>query len=736
MFEQVNQRILLVLPPFVQLNTAYPATTYLNGFLKARGFESHQTDLSIEVILSLFSSAGLTRLFQRVAQQEQPLSDNSQRIFNLKEVYVETIDAVISFLQNENPTLAHRIASRHYLPEAARFAQTDDLDWAFGTMGIHDKARHLATLYLEDISDLIVDTVDPHFGVSRYAEKIAMAASSFDLLDEALQKPATFIDELMLELLEQKINEQNPTIVGFTVPFPGNLYSALRCGQWLKQQHPHIHRMMGGGYPNTELRSLSDSRVFEYTDFIILDDGERPLLHLIEHLNGQRTSEELTRTFVRHENNVVYRAGTNEADIHQNELGTPDFTGLPLKKYLSVIETANPMHSLWSDGRWNKLTLAHGCYWARCSFCDTSLDYIARYQPAAVGTICDRMQHIVDQTGESGFHFVDEAAPPALLKALALEIIRRRMNVTWWTNVRFEKSYTADLCLLLKESGCIAVSGGLEVATDRLLKLINKGVTVEQVSQVVNHFTQAGIMVHAYLMYGFPTQTAQETIDALETVRQLFEAGIVHSAFWHHFALTAHSPIGLNPEKFQVRKGAQPLGTFANNELECIDPKGTNHAAFGEGLRKSLFNYMHQIGFDFNLQQWFDFKIPKTTLPKNYIRNYLEAGSYAPLNPKAKCLWLGRSVTVQIFTKNKKGVQYEMAEVMVVTRKQNLKLGFEREAGLWLAETLNSLPNEAALLKTMGELETDFEAKVGSDFVLFWNSKNMQKLRQAGLLAL
>jgi hypothetical protein len=162
-------------------------------------------------------------LFKRVAQREQPLSDNSQRIFNLKEVYVETIDAVIAFLQNENPTLAHRIASRHYLPEAARFAQTDDLDWAFGTMGIHDKARHLATLYLEDISDLIVDTVDPHFGVSRYAEKIAMAASSFDLLNEALQKPPTFIDELILELFQKKIEEQNPTIMGFSVPFQRSL---------------------------------------------------------------------------------------------------------------------------------------------------------------------------------------------------------------------------------------------------------------------------------------------------------------------------------------------------------------------------------------------------------------------------------------------------------------------------------------------------------------------------------
>lgn len=62
---------------------------------------------------------------------------------------------------------------------------------------------------------------------------------------------------------------------------------------------------------------------------------------------------------------------------------------------------------------------------------------------------------------------------------------------------------------------------------------MEKGVTIAQVARVTDGFTQAGIMVHAYLMYGFPTQTTQETIDSLEVVRQLFQAGIVQSGYWH-----------------------------------------------------------------------------------------------------------------------------------------------------------------------------------------------------------
>lgn len=730
------QKILLISPPFVQLNTPYPATTYLKGYLNTLGVDCHQADLGIEVILELFSSNGLNRMFQQVIENKKELSENALRILRMQAVYVSTIDAVIQFLQNNNPTLAHRICSRNYLPEAARFAQTDELDWAFGNMGTHDKARHLATLFLEDLSDLIVEAVDPHFGFSRYAEHIAMAASSFDDLQQMLNQPDSFTDRILLRLLKEKIKKIQPTVVGFSVPFPGNLYSALKCGQWLKANYPHIKLIMGGGYPNTELRSLSDPSVFNFVDYITLDDGELPLHHLLEHFDGKRTLAELKRTFALNEGKVVYLNGSSDRDVAQRDAGTPDYSDLPLKKYLSVIETANPMHRLWSDGRWNKLTLAHGCYWGRCSFCDVSLDYIKRFEPNTAGLLCDRMEEMMAQTGETGFHFVDEAAPPALLKALALEIISRKLNVTWWTNIRFEKNFTSDLCYLLRESGCIAISGGLEVASDRLLSLINKGVSVTQVAKVVDHFTKTGIMVHAYLMYGFPTQTTQETIDSLEIVRQLFETRVIQSGFWHHFAMTAHSPVGLNPEKFQVKRAHSEIGTFANNELEIIETKGTDHARFGEGLRKSLFNYMHEIGFDFPLQKWFDFKIPKTTHPPDYIQKILSDESITPISPSARVVWLGYEPLISIFTKSKKGKTFENSELLFFLNQEQIHLQFTKNEGLWLNSMLVKLQLNNEKQINFEEISVDFEINIGDYFLLFWNSRNMQKLRSQGLLVL
>lgn len=727
--------VYLLTPPFTQLNTPYPATAYLKGFLNTRDISSFQADLGIEVTLALFSQQGLGSLFAQISAKEQAWSENAQRIVALQDDYIRTIDATIRFLQGKDPTLAHLICKRNFLPEASRFAQLDDLHWAFGSMGMQDKAKHLATMYLEDLSDLIQECVDPHFGFSRYAERLGRSANSFDELHDVLQQPFTFVDTLLTEILDRQIRELQPALVAISVPFPGNLYASFRCAQWIRKYFPQVKVAMGGGFPNTELRSLSDPRVFEFFDFITLDDGEAPVENLVQHVAGQRPQEELKRTFVLLNGVVTYIDNRACTDYKQGQVGTPDYSDLLLDQYISAIEVVNPMHSLWSDGRWNKLTMAHGCYWGKCTFCDISLPYIQHYEPLTAGLLCDRMEEIMAQTGQNGFHFVDEAAPPALMRALALEIIRRKLTVSWWTNIRFEKSFTRDLCLLLRESGCIAVSGGLEVASDRLLGLIQKGITVAQVARVNRHFTDAGIMVHAYLMYGFPTQTAQETIDSLEMVRQMFQAGILQSAFWHQFAMTAHSPVGLEPHKFGVHKETETIGTFANNDLVHTDPSGADHDNFSYGLKKSLLNYMHGACLDHPLHKWFDFKVPKTTIAPDYIEKALEEDAPGS-KPAAKVVWLGRDPAVETFTKSKKGNTWEMTSLTFQTRRESLNIKVDQQQGLWLASILPQLSADPAHTWTLQQVKEHYEASGLDDFELFWDNKPVNGLYRAGLLQL
>lgn len=622
-------RVLLLLAPLTQLNAPYPSIMQLAGALRRDGTEVFQADLSLALALRLFSKAGMEGVTQEL-KGKRSASVSVSHFLAENRRYVSCVDAVLRFLQGKDPTLAYRIVTREFLPEGPRFRALENeggesfsrTEQLFGALGVQDQAKYLASLFVDDLADVIRDGVDERFALSRYAEKIAASAASFDLLERELKASRTLVDRYLDELTFEVVSANKPDLVGVSAPFAGNVYGAFRIAQLIRERFPSVKTVLGGGYVNTELRKLSEKRVFDYFDFVALDDGEAPLGAIVEHLAGKRPAENLVRTFVRDQDRVVLHRGEEVTSCHSDV--APSYEGLPLADYFSLLEMPNPMHRLWSDGRWNKLALAHGCYWRKCSFCDLSLDYISRYDPADADVLVDHIEAIQRETGQSGFHFVDEAAPPALLKALAKKLIERDIQITWWGNLRFEKTFTPELTRLLARSGCIAVTGGLEVASDRLLKLMQKGVTIEQVARVTRAFADSGVMVHAYLMYGFPTETEQETVDSLEVVRQLFEMGCIQSAFWHRFSATVHSPVGRHPERYGIRITTDiSKARFALNDLEFEDPTGCDHEALGSGLQRAVYNYMQGAGLDLDVRFWFEGRVPKAKVARSRIKRAL-----------------------------------------------------------------------------------------------------------------
>ncbi|MEE9303976.1 MAG: radical SAM protein [Thiotrichaceae bacterium] len=623
-----------------QLNTPYPATAYITGFLREQGYDVAQRDLAIELLLTMLSRQGLSDIHQRIEERfadmdDADLPDSIYNFFTHYQTYLTRVEPTIRFLQGKDPSLALRVASRHFLPEGPKFSSLDEmeatvgdvLNYAFGDLGTQDKAKYIATLFIDDLVDIIHDGVDPYFEISRYGEKLAASNPSFDNLYDVLKGELTYSELGIRRLLDQYLADEQPDFIGITIPFPGNVLGAMQIGKYIKEIAPSISVAFGGGYVNTELRSLNDPRVFEFVDYISLDDGERPLLTLLEHLQGKRTVDELIRTFHINTNinnaEVVYTNNTTLADIRHKDIGTPTYDGLPIENYLSLCEMLNAMHRIWSDGRWNKLTIAHGCYWSKCSFCDVSLDYIGRYDEAGADLIIERIETLIAETGQTGFHFVDEAAPPKVLFAMAEKLIKRGITITWWGNIRFEKTFTPEKCQLLADSGCVAISGGLEVASDRLLALMQKGVTVQQVARVTKGFADAGILVHAYLMYGFPTQTKAETILSLEYVRQLMLNNCFQSAYWHRFSSTIHSPVGLHPEEYGITLNPPSNIQFASNDVDFIDPTNADHDMLGRGLKKALYNYMHGVGFEEPVDFWFEQDIELPDIETDFIEQSL-----------------------------------------------------------------------------------------------------------------
>ncbi|MFI3292088.1 MAG: B12-binding domain-containing radical SAM protein [Rikenellaceae bacterium] len=617
-------RFCLITPPFVQLNTPYPATTQLKAYLRQRGHDVLQCDIGIEVAERIFCREFLEGIFHQAFESER-LSPASQGVAMRKEEYLRSIDATWRFLRGDDPSLSTRIASRGFLPEGAQFkaVNDEDLEWAYGTTGTAERAKYIATLYIEDLAGFIAEVTNCDFSIIRYKEQIAMSAPTFDAIYNDLQQEPNIIERLTLDILNEKLTISSPDVVGFSIPFPGTLIMALRMAQQIKLSGAKMTIAMGGGYVNTELRTVSDPRLFEFIDFLLFDDGELPISTLAEHLTGKIERKDIVSAkYI--DNNIVTDSANWDNAIDFDTLPPADFSDLKFEKYISLVEFTNPMHRLWSDGKWNKMTLAHGCYHARCTFCDTNLDYIGRYSPAKASTVVDRMESIMAQTGVSGFHFTDEALPPKLLREISIIIIKRGLVVSFWGNIRFEKRFDLELCELLAKAGCIAVSGGLEVASPRILKLIEKGVTIEQAIESCTAFNNAGIMVHAYLMYGFPTQTEVEAIESLEIVRQMFEQGVVQSAFWHCYAMTVHSPTGCNPERYNSQITGSTHNPFANNGIEFTDHGSADWHTIGRGLKTATQNFMQGRGYDMPIKSWFGKRFKNPQIARNLVEKIID----------------------------------------------------------------------------------------------------------------
>lgn len=594
--------ILLIQPPLTQLNTPYPAITHLTGFLRSKGIDAQQADLGIELIDRLFTRHNLTKIFAK-AEERDKLPKSIRNILSNKNFYIDKVETVIAFLRGEKQSSSTLFARTDFWENMPRIEAEEELEYDYGVAGNYDRAKYLCSLFIKNITD-VIHLVDRHFELIRYAEHLCTYITHFDIIERELYAPRSIVTDITLEILEEKLELYKPDFVAFSVPFPGNLLQCIFCAEHIKRHHPKIKTIMGGGYVNTELRKLTDPGIFEYIDYITYDDGELPLLRIV-------TGGELIRTAVGEETKSIKIVKFCNVESGENipfgELPAPTTDGLPMDKYLNFTDSTNPMHRLWSDGKWNKMMLAHGCYWAKCAFCDTTLDYICRFERCDIGVIVDRMEALMAETGENGFHFVDEAAPPAVLRQLAEEIIKHKLTVSYWTNIRFDRSFTPELCWLLAKSGCIAVSGGLEVASPRVLKLINKGVTIESATECIRNLSEHNIMVHTYLMYGFPSQTEAELFDSLGRVRDLFAEGLIHSAFWHRYAMTCHSSSGRNPESVGARAVEQKDNPFANNEIPFIDPLGIDWEKWNDGLNLATYNYMRGTGFDVPLKQWFSF---------------------------------------------------------------------------------------------------------------------------------
>ncbi len=403
--------------------------------------------------------------------------------------------------------------------------------------------KRAASEVIDELALWIRDNVDPEFGFSRYAEHLCRAVEDFGELERRVRRRGV-MDRPLERHLKAALDAVKPDVVGVTCPFPGTLVGAFKIARYVRRHCPGVRLLLGGGYVSTELREMTDERPSRYFDGFLFDEGYAPMLRELKGLSPA-AAEAAVPPFV-----------------------SPCYDGIDWDDYFDVVETDNFVTNLWNSGKWVKLVMARGCYWHKCAFCDVRLPYIGCFRMPKAAEIADCLESFVRSNVRS-FHFVDEAMPPKLVREVCDEILARGLEIEWWGNIRFDAAFTPALAKKMAKAGCICVTGGLECANDRLLKLMNKGITLASAEKVLRAFRGAEIFVHAYLMYDFPTETKAEQKEAERYVKGLARKGLIQSCFWHRFALTVHSPIARAPEKFGLVVEPPRTGrrVFARNEL-------------------------------------------------------------------------------------------------------------------------------------------------------------------------
>jgi len=678
----------LVQPPFVQLNAPYPAIHYLSAFLRNRGMEAECHDHSIELYRRIFSRSGLQKIFQAAREKldsnqgaEAVTSEKRRRdvktadevaqreivrFLSYEKLYCDWIDSIIDFLSGADPGMAHRLAAAAELPRGAR-AQAF-LDARDGRIR-PDESLALATAILDDLGDFIAFTLDPEFGTIRYAERIASSRADFSAIEQALDSSWLIkaFYEPYLEEFWKRFEANPPAMLLVTIPFPGSLLGALACARSARSAFGTAHTapviIFGGGYVSTELRGLRDTCIFRYCDYLSFDAGFGSLASILD----SRENESLYRTMRLNTAGNLAVCGFPKDDslrlvaapdrifidcakedefrrLEKQAIAAtfPDYRDADFSRYLRIVDSLNPMHRLWSDTPWLKFSLAHGCYWKKCAFCDTELEYVADYSRSATPALLAAIDKARAYTGLRGIHFVDEAMPMSAL--LDFAIANRERQYSYWGNVRFDATWTQARCEFLASRGLIAVSGGIEIATERGLQMTGKGFSLAELVKTLVAMRRAGLLIHTYLIYGFPDQPESDIIDSAEFCRQLFVSGLVDSAFWHRFVLTRHSRMyrewqeGKRPNLKPVDRPSR----FANNDLSFEGEDRFNK--FDTPLAVSLSAWMEGEELDAPLSRWFGKKAPRPGISENLAESLIaQAESELDLevpNPKGRAFWI------------------------------------------------------------------------------------------------
>jgi hypothetical protein len=505
----------LLYPPITDPTSGYHSLSYLDSYARSRGHRPADIfDTNIEAFHHSYTPAAADWLASTLDRQAGADPETRAHLLRVGEPDPAAVRAAVAVLQD--PVRFYDYGQYQHAVESVMAWMT-----CLGATGYPGQFKE---------------------GFHLMAPPEVSVGSITALTDEAvlsrLSRPfQLYYDEVLLP----RLRRGNYDVIGFNVTYQWQLPFALWLMRIVRRTLPDAFLVAGG----TEVSDIFKhtrpaSRLFELfadLDAVVVGEGESAYADILDSLDAGTlpTGHPNIRLHPR------YGAVRPLPMLHYEKLAgipTPDFSALPWDSYLS-------------PERFVYYSPTRGCYWNKCTFCDYGLNTDGPTSPWRQDTVELMMRDVTQLAKFAKFIYfsVDVLAPATILR-FAEQVVEHGVDIRWGAEIRLEKYWSDERCELLKRSGCTAVSVGFESANQRILDLIDKGTTPEQVRRTIAAMTKAGIGVQMMGFTGFPTETVDEALDTvnfLSTHRHLWTFGGLGD-----FVLTPGAIVAKQPDRFGI----------------------------------------------------------------------------------------------------------------------------------------------------------------------------------------
>ncbi|MCE7869162.1 radical SAM protein [bacterium CPR1] len=594
-------RVLLVFPPqWTPLNPHF-ALAALNGHLRERGHEVKLLDLNVRYYRRVLTRKYLEFSLAKARNAIQHLMPKTLLNLRLGERTARTDRENVRLLQIEQVLAQDNRRTLEDIDEAVsvfddpeKFYDPIQLTWAYVTV---DRALDIASLPYWPIRVRFNDLVIPRLPLT--VEAVKAFATNRD------ENPyLTYFEAQLAE-----IQAYRPDVIGISINAHAQLVPGLTLA-WLLRRRGTAHVTLGGNHLIRIKEGVLRSPEFltSFAHSVILGEGETPLdglLHALEH--GHDLSRVPGLVYADPDEKPVYTFECSGLSLNSRAL--PSLEGLPLADYFSP----EPVLTIRSS---------KGCYWKKCTFCDT--DYGVCPDNRSVENLVDEMQALQEKWGVSDYCFIDECIVPRYMERVVDCIEQRGLKVHWYGNGRLETSFTTQRLDRLRQGGLTMLLWGLESGSDRIMKLINKGIKLDKRLEILKNSSDSGIWNFCYIFFGFPSETEEEGLQTIEMIES--NTDIIHSYGRSVFTLNKHAKLHTDPSTLGILEMVgDPEELSANLDYRVSDEGAKQRArklaqlckfrcalAYGDPLwmhlryREVMHLYLKRHGRDFVANYRFD----------------------------------------------------------------------------------------------------------------------------------